>query len=316
MQKLDKPIELEGRIIRYKPIAKLKKKSLKMVGGRIIERGIRAIILHPAINTKNPDHVSKLIQFDDDSEVENFVSFERRLNKIDPDNTYHVPFVSIKKIIHKGEPKYGNIQEHHYEQWLNHHTNDLNSIKNLIGNQNFQSIRNNGFKFNYLVTVEYGGIPIYKVINQTSNITNSGFLKNILLGIVNIFNGILHFYENGINNCSITDLNILFLPNDPSKMRILNFKHCEPSDTELKKMYLIIDIYNLLEILNEILYIINYTDSLQNIENYKEKYNELGYNNKNKVIRFFEKYPNLTNKETLDGIRSDILAIIDKLGKK
>ena len=139
--------------------------------------------------------------------------------------------------------------------------------------------------------------------------------KNILLGIVNIFNGILHFYENGINNCSITDLNILFLPNDPSKMRILNFKHCEPSDTELKKMYLIIDIYNLLEILNEILYIINYTYSLQNIENYKEKYNELGYNNRNKVSEFFEKYPNLTNKETLDGIRSDILGIIDKLGR-
>jgi hypothetical protein len=52
MQKLDKPVELEGRIIRYKPIAKLKKESLKMEGGRIIERGIRAIILHPAINTK------------------------------------------------------------------------------------------------------------------------------------------------------------------------------------------------------------------------------------------------------------------------
>ena len=37
MQKLDKPIELKGRVIRYKPIAKLKKKSRKMKGGTIDE---------------------------------------------------------------------------------------------------------------------------------------------------------------------------------------------------------------------------------------------------------------------------------------
>jgi hypothetical protein len=174
MQKLDKPIELKGRVIRYKPIAKLLKKSPKMKGGKIIEKGIRAIILHPAINTKNPDHVSKLIQFDDDSEVENFVLFEIRLNETDKENRYHIPFISIEKIIHKVEPKHGNIQEHHYQEWLNHHNNELNSIKKQIGNQNFQSITNYGFKFNYLVTVEYGGIPINKIIDQTYNITNSG----------------------------------------------------------------------------------------------------------------------------------------------
>jgi hypothetical protein len=33
MEKLDKPIELKGRVIRYKPIAKLKKKIRKMKGG-------------------------------------------------------------------------------------------------------------------------------------------------------------------------------------------------------------------------------------------------------------------------------------------
>ena len=33
MQKLDKPVELEGRVIKYKPIAKLNKKSHKMKGG-------------------------------------------------------------------------------------------------------------------------------------------------------------------------------------------------------------------------------------------------------------------------------------------
>lgn len=37
MKKLDKPVELEERVIRYKPIAKLKKKSGKMKGGTIDE---------------------------------------------------------------------------------------------------------------------------------------------------------------------------------------------------------------------------------------------------------------------------------------
>jgi hypothetical protein len=37
MKKLDKPVELEGRIIRYKQIAKLKNKSGKMKGGTIDE---------------------------------------------------------------------------------------------------------------------------------------------------------------------------------------------------------------------------------------------------------------------------------------
>ena len=33
MQKLNKPVELEGRVIKYKPIAKLDKKGSKMQGG-------------------------------------------------------------------------------------------------------------------------------------------------------------------------------------------------------------------------------------------------------------------------------------------
>ena len=328
MQKLDKPVELEGRVIRYKPIVKLHKKGGKMKGGRIIERGNRAFILYPAINTKNPNHISKIIHFDNNSEVQNFVSLETRLNEIDPKNRYQIPFVSIKKIIHKEEPTYGNIPEYNYERWLEHHMNDLNSIKELIGNQNFQRITNEyDFKFNYLVTVEYGGIPIYQFINGRYNVKNESDFIKILLGIVNIFNGILHFYEHGVNNCSITDINILFLPHDPSNMRILNFKNCEfmkelnNSDTELKKMYLIRDIYDLLVILDGILEVMNYEGSLENIEDYKNKYKELNYdnytfpsNNRNKVIRFFTKYPDLTTEETLDGIRSEILGIIKALG--
>ena len=122
MQKLEKPVELEGRIIRYKPIAKLKKKSRKMKGGKIIDKGSRAIILYPAINTNNPNYyISKLIKFDNESEVDKFVSFERRLNEIDKENRFHVPFINIKKIISKGDPEYGNIPEHYYQRWFSHH---------------------------------------------------------------------------------------------------------------------------------------------------------------------------------------------------
>ena len=131
------------------------------------------------------------------------------------------------------------------------------------------------------------------------------------------------FKSNQFNEVNIKD--VLFLLNDPSKMRMLNFKHCEPieklnnSDTQLKKMYLTRDIYNLLKILDDILQVMKYKDSLKD---YKNKYDELEYNefthpsnNKNKVSDFFKKYPDLTNKKILDGIKSEILGIIDKLGR-
>ena len=86
-------------------------------------------------------------------------------------------------------------------------------------------------------------------------------------------------------------------------------------------MYIIRDIYYLLVILDGILEVMNYEGSLENIEDYKNKYKELNYdnytfpsNNRNKVIRFFTKYPDLTTEETLDGIRSEILGIIKALG--
>jgi hypothetical protein len=61
MQKLEKPVELKGRIIRYKPIVKLHKKGGKMKGGYI--RGARAFIFHPAINTKKSKTYIKIILF-------------------------------------------------------------------------------------------------------------------------------------------------------------------------------------------------------------------------------------------------------------
>ena len=47
LEKLDKPVELEGRIIRYKPVAKLDKK-----GGKIFGRGNKNFIFQSNLNSK------------------------------------------------------------------------------------------------------------------------------------------------------------------------------------------------------------------------------------------------------------------------
>jgi hypothetical protein len=249
IQKLDKPVELEGRIIRYKPIAKLKKKVGKIKGGYI--KGARAFIFHPAINTKNTNnsnHISKLYYFDDDSKVQKLVSIETKLNEIDPENSFHVPFISIRKIINRKEI---NSIEHdtiqgYYNRWSAHHNNNLNKIKELVNNnENFNNMRRNRFLFNYLITYEYGGEPVsnFRLYRAFPD------YNWIIRGFINIFDGILFFYKKGIINGNIHEDNILFQEEGSSNWRMINF------DVELKpeEDNLLIDINNLLEIVNDLL---------------------------------------------------------------
>ena len=93
MQKLDKPVELEGRVIKYKPVAKLDKKSSKMQGGGIIGFGAEGFVLQPNMNNSSkPEFVSKLIQIDD-TRLEKLKSFESKLNEIDQSGEYHIPMI-------------------------------------------------------------------------------------------------------------------------------------------------------------------------------------------------------------------------------
>jgi hypothetical protein len=83
MQKLDKPVELEGRIIHYKPIAKLKKKSQKMKGGvvEILGEGTEGIVLRPNINNLNNNNkVSKLITATA-AQIAELIAFEEDLER-------------------------------------------------------------------------------------------------------------------------------------------------------------------------------------------------------------------------------------------
>ena len=101
------------------------------------------------------------------------------------------------------------------------------------------------FLFNYLITYEYGGEPIsiftlYRAFQD---------YNWIIRGFINIFDGILFFYRNGIINGNIHVDNILFQEEGSSNWRMINF------DVELKpeEDKLLIDINNLLEIVNDLL---------------------------------------------------------------
>jgi len=97
-----------------------------------------------------------------DSEVQKLVSIETKLKKIDPENRFHVPFVSIRKIITKKEinrNKHDNIRSY-YNKWFKYHNNNLNKIKELVNKENFEHMYRSRFLFNYLITYEYGGEPI------------------------------------------------------------------------------------------------------------------------------------------------------------
>ena len=245
MQKLDKPVELEGRVIRYKPIAKLQKKGGKMKGGYI--KGARAFIFHPAINTKNLNHISKLYYFDKDSDAQKLVSIETKLNEIDPENRFHVPFVSIRKIITKEEinrNKYETNREY-YNKWFKCHNNNLNKIKELVNKENFEYMYRSRFLFNYLITYEYGGKPI-SIFTLYRAFSDYNW---IIEGFINIFDGILFFYKNGIINGNIHEDNILFQEEGSSNWRMINFNvEQKPEEDNL-----LIDINNLLEIVNDLL---------------------------------------------------------------
>ena len=205
MQKLDKPIELKGRVIRYKPIAKLKKKSRKMKGGviEILGEGKEGIVLRPNINTPgNIDTVSKLITAAPE-QVAKLKAFEEELNRIDGDGKYHVKMLSVRPIT------------------------DIEII--AIPNIN-QNRKNEMKKYNFKITYQYGGISIQnfilkleKKIEEYVDLINPHFIQALLRGILNCFLGIYEFYYEGIAHSDLHADNIVFLPEKPEKMRMIDF---------------------------------------------------------------------------------------------
>jgi hypothetical protein len=246
MQKLNKPIELEGRVIRYKPVAKLDKKISKMKGGKIIGFGTEGYILQPNMNNSSkPEFVSKLIQIDDER-LEKLISFESKLNEIDPSGEHHIPMIIERSRRITSE----NINRSNLEE------------------QEKQQLRS--FKPNYKITYEFGGISIEEILKKYNIYShlfdNDTFFKNFLLGLVNVINGLLKFSENGIYHSDLHEGNIVFPIDYPEIMRLIDFGNLIEERYNWTTNYkLKINLYSFFNIFTEFINTKGISDKVRNI---------------------------------------------------
>jgi hypothetical protein len=238
MQKLDKPIELEGRIIKYKPIIKLNKKVTKMKGGEIIGEGGEGIVFYPNIINNRENRVSKLVRsriINGISNIGSIRSFEEKLNEIDQKGEYHVPMISVTNLEEKNINKLNEPLKEKYN------TTDI------------------------IITYDYGGISLTDFLKRNESefkidITKE-FYKNLLLGFVNIFEGLIIFNQNGLFHHDLALSNILFRKEDPKNMRLIDFmsrrirKNSAPNSNQINinNYYFALDLFELFEIMEKVI---------------------------------------------------------------
>ena len=217
IKKLNKPIELEGHIIRYKPIAKLNKKISKMKGGEVLGIGEEGIVIYPNINSKKKTQVSKLIEISPEKIAE-LLRFEEALNIIDPAGKYHVRMIPDKT---------NKLSNDFYNM-----TSINNSNKIEFKREMNQREKNNRKKIrpNFKITYDYGGISIEKFVLGLEEqeqkyvvLVNDLFIKGLLLGILNCFQGLYIFYEGNMFHSDLHAGNIVFLEDNPEIMRIIDW---------------------------------------------------------------------------------------------
>ena len=216
IEKLDKSIELKGRIIRYKPVAKLKRKiSKKMKGGNILGIGAEGVVLHPNITNKRTNQVSKLIQISTE-QIDGLIDFETELNDIDPEGRFHVRMIPEKS---------GKLYQTFNE------INGINKENKIEFKKEMNKRENNGndnsiIEPNYKITYQYGGISIEHFLEnymKYEKMIDPTFCKNILLGIANIFEGLYRFHMGRIHHLDLHAGNIVFLLDNPANMRIIDW---------------------------------------------------------------------------------------------
>jgi len=188
--------KIKGETIHYNPIVKLIKQVSKMKGGEIIAKGSEGIIYRPNINRENENLVSKLVKTD-----KSRIEFEELLNKIDPTGKYHVKMVYAREI-----------------NFFNYILKP--SIRNLT-KENKET-----YEPNYIITYQYGGISLRDFLDGEYKIhMTKDFCKNMLNGIVNIFEGLYLFYTNGTNHADLHAGNIVFLIENPAIMRLIDIDY-------------------------------------------------------------------------------------------
>jgi hypothetical protein len=221
MKKLDKPVELKGRVIRYKPIAKLNKKVSKMKGGEVLGIGEEGVVIHPNINNKkNLTKVSKFIEISSssDEQIDELIRFEEKLNIIDPAGQYHVRMIPGQS--YRLSTDFSNVSS------INQ--SNKNEFKRAMNER--EKINGRRITPNFKITYDYGGISIEKFvlgleekIHNYVDLVNPSFIKGLLLGILNCFKGLYIFYEGGMVHSDLHAGNIVFLKINPQKMRIIDW---------------------------------------------------------------------------------------------
>jgi hypothetical protein len=294
MQKLEKPVELEGRVIRYKPIVKLKKKSRKMKGGvEILGEGIEGIVLRPNIDClANP--VSKLITATEE-QISQLIVFEQNLNRIDKAGKFHVKMLGYRDITPE----------------------NINAIPNINQNKKIEMKR-----YNFKITYQFGGISIENFIlnleerkNGYVDLINPRFIKGLLRGIINCFQGLYIFYEGGMVHSDLHEGNIVFLLDSPEIMRLIDWGILLQNDTfkgwELNKimMYNLYSFYSVINIFLSKLKLIkddisNLLEKFLNIPNFKI------YSTQHKPSK-----GRILNKSEIDEVIFQMETLIDQLSE-
>jgi len=190
-------------------------------GGKpIIGKGIQGIVLKPDIMHHNDNYITKLFILRENISIDQFRQLEMNLNTYDSSNQYHLPMIDI-----------GIINETH-------------NLTELPYEDRYRS------KYTYIATYEYGGISLTNLIENPiyESIMTPSFCKKILKGFINLFNGIIHFSSQHINHNDIHSSNIVFLLDNPSRMRFIDFNlDSRLSDFNMRYVQDTIDILHVME---------------------------------------------------------------------
>ena len=193
-----------------------------MFGGKpIIGKGVYGIVLKPDIVHANNNYVSKLFILPENITITEMKKLENSLNKLDPLNRYHLPIIDIDII-----KEFHNLDE-------------LNSDDKK--------------KYVYIATYEYGGISLNNLTEKSiyDYLLTPVFCKQILNGFINLFEGLIHLSIYKINHSDIHLGNIVFVLDNPSMMRFIDF---DPDNSwwNFEKRYAL-DITNLIHCLELII---------------------------------------------------------------
>jgi hypothetical protein len=180
--------------------------ALAFSGGKLIGKGQYGCVFRPSIKSNNNNTITKLFFVGNrDSYTQGIpkdIFFDMILNKIDPENRYHIPLLSWEQL-------------------------DMSTLSKKDKNEiatcpHFEINENKNF---YLADYEYGGISLDYLLNEEVTITyNVEMAENIARGFNTLFESLLFYANNNLYHGDVHLGNIMFKPEEPSKLRFIDFK--------------------------------------------------------------------------------------------